>query len=289
VIDLILKVENLRKYFGKKNIIRAVDGASFEIERGDVFALLGLNGAGKTTTIKCILDLCKRDTGEIIYNGRDKIAYVPEGKELYGSYKVKKMIEVAKHITEGFDIDKCLEFISEFGIPLDEKVSSLSNGQATQLYLALVLSQRAELYIFDEPTWGLDPVIRNKILDTIKSIPLNGGTVFYTSHILGEVERVADKIAIMHKGKILEIGFLDDIKGSYCAVSIEKMQSKSRSEELGTYGYLYKSTESEDIYIVKKDYAQERNLDFQPIPFELTFEALVLGQKDQGEESNEVR
>nr|HQI09610.1 ABC transporter ATP-binding protein [Fervidobacterium sp.] len=107
-----------------------------------------------------------------------------------------------------------------------------------------------------------------------------GGTVFYTSHILSEVERVADKVAIMHQGRILEIGYLDDIKESFCAVTIERSASKSSTvPEID--GYLYKSTEGEDIYIVKKAYAEERHLDFQPVPFEVLFEALVLGQKSQ--------
>lgn len=284
VSNLILKVENLHKSYGRKNVIKAVDGVSFEVQEGDIFALLGLNGAGKTTTIRCILGLCKKDSGDITYNGKYKIAYVPEGKDLYGSYKVKKMIEITKSITENFDEDKCIKYIDEFGIPQDERVLSLSNGQKTQLYLSLVLSQKADLYIFDEPTWGLDPVVRNKVLDVIKAIPLDGGTVFYTSHILSEVERVADKIAIMHKGHILEIGYLDDIKENFCAVTIQRhgltecnLQTVQKID-----GYLYKSTESEDIYIVKKEYAQMQHLDFQPVPFEVLFEALVLGQNAQG-------
>jgi len=279
---LILKVENLHKYYGygRKNVIKAVNGVSFEVQEGDIFALLGLNGAGKTTTIRCILGLCKKDSGNITYNGKYKIAYVPEGKDLYGSYKVKKMIEITKSITQEFDENKCLKYINEFKIPQNERVLSLSNGQKTQLYLSLVLSQKADLYIFDEPTWGLDPVVRNRILDMIKAIPLEGGTVFYTSHILSEVERVADKVAIMHQGRILEIGYLDDIKESFCAVTIERSASKSSTvPEID--GYLYKSTEGEDIYIVKKAYAEERHLDFQPVPFEVLFEALVLGQKSQ--------
>lgn len=270
----VLEIKNLKKYYGN---IHAVDGISFEVEKGEIFALLGPNGAGKTTTIKCILGLRKKDEGSIDLQG--SIAYLPEGKELYGSYTVKKMIEVTADVTDEFDKEKCWAYIDKFQIPLDEKVSNLSNGQTTQLYLALVLSQRAELYIFDEPTWGLDPIVRNQVLDMIREIPLLGASVLYTSHILGEVEKVADKVAIMNRGKILEVGYLDDIKERYCAISVP-----SSTKFQGISGYRYKSTESENIYIVNKEYALTNNFECSPVTFETIFEALVINDSNLSKE-----
>ncbi|WP_372589526.1 ABC transporter ATP-binding protein [Fervidobacterium pennivorans subsp. shakshaketiis] len=264
---LVLSIKNLKKYYGN---IHAVDGISFEVLKGEIFALLGPNGAGKTTTIKCILGLRRKDAGEIVLKG--SISFVPDGKELYGSYTVEKMVKVAKELTERFDEKKCFEYVERFQIPLNEKVSSLSSGQTTQLYLSIAFSQDAELYIFDEPTWGLDPIVRNEVLEMIRELPSGDKSVLYTSHILSEVEKVADKIAIMNKGKILDIGYLDEIKEKYCAVSIPR---DSKIE-----GYKYKSTESEDIYIVTREYAISNNLEYTPVPFEVIFEALVMGNNN---------
>ncbi|KAF2961554.1 multidrug ABC transporter ATP-binding protein [Fervidobacterium sp. 2310opik-2] len=273
---LVLEVRGLKKYYKE---IRAVDSISFSIEKSEIFALLGPNGAGKTTTIKCILGLRFKDSGEIIKNG--KIAYLPEGKELYQSYTVKKMVEFTADLTEDFDKSKCYGLIEKFDLPLSEKVSELSNGQTTQLYLALVLSQKADLYILDEPTWGLDPIVRNQILDAIRNIPMDGGSVLYTSHILSEVEKVADKVAIMNKGKIIEIGYLDDIKEKYCAIKVEKGKKVE--------GYKYKSTKSEDIYIVTKDYAKENKFEYELVTFDVLFEAFIVGSNTNGNNRGDIR
>ncbi|MGC9771999.1 ABC transporter ATP-binding protein [Fervidobacterium islandicum] len=276
---LVLSVRNLKKYYGN---IRAVDGVSFDVKRGEIFALLGPNGAGKTTTIKCILGFRRKDEGEIILNGT--VSFVPDGKELYGSYTVERMVKVAKELTDRFDEKKCIEYVERFEIPVDEKVSSLSSGQTTQLYLAIAFSQEADLYIFDEPTWGLDPIVRNQVLEMIREIPLDGKSVFYTSHILSEVEKVADKVAIMSKGKIMDIGYLDDMKEKYCAVSVPK-----DLKDVTVEGYKYKSTESEDIYIVTKDYAISKNLEFSAVPFEAIFEALVLDRNNFNAKTKDIQ
>jgi ABC-2 type transport system ATP-binding protein len=264
---LVLSVKNLKKYYGN---IHAVDGISFEVLKGEIFALLGPNGAGKTTTIKCILGLRRKDAGEIVLRG--SISFVPDGKELYGSYTVEKMVKVAKELTERFDEKKCFEYVERFQIPLNEKVSSLSSGQTTQLYLSIAFSQDAELYIFDEPTWGLDPIVRSQVLEMIRDLPLGDRSVLYTSHILSEVEKVADKVAIMNKGKILDMGYLDEIKEKYCAVTVPM------GSEID--GYKYKSTKNEDVYVVTRDYAILNNLEYTPVPFEVIFEALVMGNNN---------
>ncbi|WP_448374495.1 ABC transporter ATP-binding protein [Fervidobacterium sp.] len=264
---LVLTVKNSKKYYGN---IHAVDGISFEVSKGEIFALLGPNGAGKTTTIKCIPGLRRKDAGEIVLRG--SISFVPDGKELYGSYTVEKMVKVAKELTDRFDEKKCFEYVERFQIPLNEKVSSLSSGQTTQLYLSIAFSQDAELYIFDEPTWGLDPIVRNQVLEMIRELPSGEKSVLYTSHILSEVEKVADKVAIMSKGKILDMGYLDEIKEKYCGVSVP-MGSKID-------GYKYKNTENEVVYVVTREYAISNNLEYTPVSFELIFEALVMGNNN---------
>jgi len=264
---LVLSVKGLMRYYGN---IRAVDGISFDVFKGEIFALLGPNGAGKTTTIKCVLNLRKKDAGDIFLNG--SVSFVPDGKELYGSYTVEKMVRIAKELTDKFDEKKCFEYIERFQIPFDERVSNLSSGQTTQLYLSIAFSQDAELYIFDEPTWGLDPIVRNQVLEMIRELIVDGRSVLYTSHILSEVEKVSDKVAIMSKGKILEQGYLDDIKEKYCAVIVPKNSKVD--------GYKYKSTETEDVYITKREYAISSNLEYSDVSFEVIFEALVMGSNN---------
>lgn len=258
---MVLKVEGLSKSYKDK---KAVDNISFEIEQGCIFALLGPNGAGKTTTIKCILGLRKPDSGKITLNG--SFAYLPETKELYRYLTVEKMVEISSMITENFDKQKAFQILSDFQIPFKEKIANLSHGMLTQTYMALVLSQKTEIYFMDEPTWGLDPIMRNKILEMIRQLSYNSSTVFYTSHILAEVEKIADIVAVMVKGKIVEMDHLDDLKEKYVLCVVPK------GEKLN--GYHYKSTEDEDVYVVKKEFAQGS---IEPATFEVIFEAIVKG------------
>lgn len=260
---MVLKVEGLSKSYRNK---KAVDNISFEIEQGCIFALLGPNGAGKTTTIKCILGLRKPDSGKIILNG--SFAYLPETKELYRYLTVQKMIEISSMITENFDKQRAFDILQDFQIPLKEKIANLSHGMLTQTYMAIVLSQKAEIYFMDEPTWGLDPIMRNKILEMIRQLSYNGSTVFYTSHILAEVEKIADTVAIMVNGKIVEMDHLDDLKEKYVLCVTPKGEKVN--------GFHYKSTGTEDIYVVKKEFAKGS---IEPATFDVIFEAIVKGVK----------
>ncbi|HBT38722.1 MAG: ABC transporter ATP-binding protein [Pseudothermotoga sp.] len=260
---MVLSVKNLVKSYRNK---RAVDGVSFDVEKGQIFALLGPNGAGKTTTIKCILGFRKADSGEITING--SYSYLPEQKELYRYMTVERMVQTNEKISRMFNPKKAFELLEEFQIPLKEKIANLSHGMKTLAYLSLVLAEDVDLYLMDEPTWGLDPLMRNRVLELVRTIPQSGKSVFYTSHILSEVERIADVVAIMVKGRIVEMDNLDNLKEKYVACVVP------RGEKLN--GYLYKSTKEEDVYIVKKS---EANGKIQPADFDMIFEALVKGVK----------
>lgn len=255
---MILKVSNLIKKYGN---LTAVNNISFEVNKGEVFGLLGPNGAGKTSTLKCILGLRKKDSGNIEINGT--IAYLPEKKELYKSYTVEKMIEITESITNNFSKEKAYNLINEFKLDRKTKISNLSHGMLTQLYISLTLAQNADLYILDEPTWGLDPLMRNTILDLIRELTYDGKSILYTSHILSEVEKIADRIAIMSKGKILENDYLDDIKNNYSAITLPKNEK--------TKGYLWKKLENENIWIVK-------SCEGEKVTIDEIFEAIVKGE-----------
>jgi ABC-2 type transport system ATP-binding protein len=256
---MLLKVENLKKYYKSK---KAVDGISFKVDKGEIFALLGPNGAGKTTTLKCIIGLRKKDDGKVELNGN--FTYLPEKKELYKSLTIKKMFEVTQELSKHFNIEKAFDYLKEFNIEKDEKIANLSHGMTTLVYLSIILSEDVDIYFLDEPTWGLDPLMQKRVIESIRRLAFDGKTVFYTSHILSEVEKIADKVAIMSKGHIVEMGYLDEIKEKYVLCSTKEH----------IQGYLYKKTNDENIYLCKKEEAKG---DIQPANFETIFEALVKG------------
>lgn len=211
-------VKNLRKTY--KNGVTAVKGIDFSIEKQQVCALLGPNGAGKTTTLKALLGLIGYE-GEIkvfekdIDSIREKISFVPEEKSLYEYLTPTKLLKICETVSSNFKKANALKSINHFKLPMDKKISSFSNGMKTALYLSVALAQEAELYILDEPTWGLDPIKRDDVLETIREKVIDGKTVFYTSHIIPEVEKIADTVLIMLDGKILFSGALDDIKEKF--------------------------------------------------------------------------
>ena len=261
-ILMILEVKDLKKYYDDK---LAVNKVNIQVEKSEIFALLGPNGAGKTTTIKCILGMRKKDSGEVYLNGT--YSYLPERKELYKNLTVQKMLEITSSISNNFSLEKAYNFVKEFEIPLKEKISKLSYGMLTQLYLSIVLSEDVDIYFLDEPTEGLDPLKRLQLFDIIRNLSMNGKTFFYTSHVLSEVEKIADKVAIMVNGQIALIDYLDNIKEKYVACAVDKTTPLN--------GYLYKQTEKENIYIIEKD---KINCDYEAATFDMIFEAIAKNQ-----------
>jgi len=222
----LLEVKNLRKSY--KNGVLAVDGIDLQIHAGSIYALVGPNGAGKTTTIKCILRLISCDSGEIDFKGKtiteddivQRISYVPEEKNLYEEFTVENMVNLSGRIISKFDLQRAFELVKSFKLPLAEKISSLSHGMKTQLYLSIAFAQNADIYILDEPTWGLDPIAQKTVLQMMCDLVGNGKGVFYTSHVLREVEKIADTVAIMHRGKILYSGTLTEAKEKFKTVVV---------------------------------------------------------------------
>ena len=259
---MILEVKDLKKYYNDK---LAVDSVNIRVEKSDIFALLGPNGAGKTTTIKCILGMRKKDSGEIYLNGT--YSYLPEKKELYKNLTVQKMLEITPSISNNFSLEKAYKFLKKFEIPLKEKISKLSYGMLTQLYLTIVLSEDVDIYFLDEPTEGLDPLKRLQLFDIIRNLSMKGKTFFYTSHVLSEVEKIADKVAIMVNGQIALMDYLDNIKEKYVACAVDKTTTLN--------GYLYKQTEKENVYIIEKD---KINCNYETATFDMIFEAIAKNQ-----------
>jgi len=213
-----LKVENLYKNYGN---IRAVDGISFEVKRGEVFGLLGPNGAGKSTTISIISTLIPPTKGEIIFEGesifknpkniRQKLGVVPQDIALYptlsgyenlrfwGNLYGLKGQELKQRINETADIIGLHE-------RLKDKVEKYSGGMKRRLNIGAALLHMPDLLIMDEPTVGIDPQSRSHILDTVLKLNDRGITIIYTTHYMEEAENLCSRICIMDEGKIIASG-----------------------------------------------------------------------------------
>jgi ABC-2 type transport system ATP-binding protein len=213
-----LKVENLYKNYGN---IRAVDGISFEVKRGEVFGLLGPNGAGKSTTISIISTLVPPTRGEIIFEGesilknpkniRQKLGVVPQDIALYptlsgyenlrfwGNLYGLKGQELKQRINETADIIGLHE-------RLKDKVEKYSGGMKRRLNIGAALLHMPDLLIMDEPTVGIDPQSRSHILDTVLKLNDRGITIIYTTHYMEEAENLCSRICIMDEGKIIASG-----------------------------------------------------------------------------------
>ncbi|MGC8612383.1 MAG: ABC transporter ATP-binding protein [Athalassotoga sp.] len=212
-----VEIYKLTKVYDNK--VKALDEISFVIPSGSIFAILGPNGAGKTTTLKSILGLIKPTSGKVttlgiepFSDGVKDASFVPEEKEMYQWITVSKMVDIFSSFAPNFSIDKFKKFADKFELTMDRKIGELSQGNRTKLYISLAFSQNVSLYVLDEPTWGLDPIMRKHVLDTIREMAIDGKTVIYSSHILSEVEEVCDGMVILKSGKIVYTGTVDDLK-----------------------------------------------------------------------------
>jgi ABC-2 type transport system ATP-binding protein len=221
--DLAIHTQGLAKYFGKT---RAVDGLDLKVPRGSVYGFLGRNGAGKTTTVKTLLGLLRPSAGsaEVLgYDiGRDLIAilertgFVPENKTLFSGLTPAQLVHFNQGYFPKWSNELVKRYAELFEIPMQTPFAKLSLGNKTKVCHLLALCQGADLLILDEPSIGLDPVITDLLLRVLVEDHVSEGkTVFLSSHQLTEVERIADWVGIIEKGKILLETRLEDIRQNY--------------------------------------------------------------------------
>jgi ABC-2 type transport system ATP-binding protein len=225
VTNIIVETKGLRKVFEGHP---AVDGLDLSVEAGSIFGFLGRNGAGKTTTIRLLLGFLKAGGGEARLFGeavsgpvggadmRRRIGFVSESKHLYPYMTVRQIIRFTRPFFPGWRDDLERRYLEIFDLPPNRKISALSKGMRAGLMLLLAISHRAELLILDEPTEGLDPAITEILLRELVALPASEGTtIFFSAHQLAEVEQIADHVAIIHRGRTVVSGALDDLKVQY--------------------------------------------------------------------------
>ncbi len=216
-MEAAIRVKNLKKHFGAT---KAVDGISFEVQKGEIFGFLGPNGAGKTTTIRAMMDFIRPTTGEIEILGKDsqeesvylkeKIGFLANNAKFYDYWTVRKHLDYQ----QGFrGKSKILgDLLKRFGLNPRIKFKNLSSGNRQKLSIILALMNEPELLILDEPTVALDPLLQNSFHQYIKDFAKAGGTVFMSSHNLSEVERVCDRVGIIRDGKMVAIERISEMK-----------------------------------------------------------------------------
>jgi ABC-2 type transport system ATP-binding protein len=205
---------------------------TFRVPAGSVVGLVGENGAGKTTLIKHILGLLKAQQGSVRIFGRDpigdpvgvlsRIGYLSEEPDMPGWMRVRELMRYIAAFYPTWDGDYAEQLRSEFGLDPAAKVKHLSKGQRARTGLLCALAYRPELLVLDEPSSGLDPIVRRDILGAIiRTIADEGRTVLFSSHLLSEVERVSDQVAMIKSGRILFCDSLDRIKQSHARLTLQ--------------------------------------------------------------------
>jgi ABC-2 type transport system ATP-binding protein len=223
VTDPIVRISDLSRRFGDKH---ALERVSLSFERGAVYGLVGANGAGKTTLIRHILGLLKAQSGSVRVFGLDPVAdppavlsrigYLSEENDLPGWMRLDELIRYSRALYPNWDDSYVEELRTAFALDRSAKVKTLSKGQKARAGLLVALGHRPELLVLDEPSSGLDPIVRRDILGAVlRTIADEGRTVLFSSHLLDEVEAVADHVTMIAGGKVIVSAPLDEIRQSH--------------------------------------------------------------------------
>lgn len=237
-VRIMLKIENVSKTYGDKKV-KAVDNIRFEVKPGEIFGFVGPNGAGKTTTIKMIVTLLKPDAGKIMINGVDnsediiaakkQLSFVPDNPELFEKIKG---IEYLNFMGDVYDVpthervERAERYLKIFELDqaVGDPISSYSHGMKQKLALIGGLLHDPNLFVLDEPMVGLDPKASFELKKIMREHCDRGKSVFFSTHVLDVAEKLCDRIAIINKGKIIEIGTMAEIR--------EKTGSKESLENI---------------------------------------------------------
>ena len=227
----IISVTGVTRRFGAQT---ALDAVTLSLLRGGVYGLVGANGAGKTTLIKHILGLLRAECGSVRVFGRDPVAdpvgvlsrigYLSEDHDLPEWMSVDELMRYSRAFYPAWDQRYAEELRRSFGLEPSARIKNLSKGQKARAGLLVALAHRPELLLLDEPSSGLDPVVRRDILEAImRTIADEGRTVLFSSHLLDEVERVADHVTMINHGRIVISAPLDTIKHAHHGASLDEI------------------------------------------------------------------
>ena len=218
----VIEMRGVRKAFGRQAVLRGVD---LSVPAGQTFAFLGRNGQGKTTAIRTLLGLVRPDAGTVRVLGLDpavdplairrRVGYVAEDPALFGWMRVGQLLSFVAPFYPTWDPARAKRLVDRYELPLATRVRHLSKGQGVRAALVLALAHRPELVILDDPTLGLDPIMRKAFLrDLVAHLQGERASVFFSSHLLYEVEPVADSVVILDRGTVLRQAATDDLRAA---------------------------------------------------------------------------
>ena len=212
-----IRTSGLTKHFGA---VRAVEDLDLDVRPGEVFGFLGPNGAGKTTTIRLLLDFLRPTRGDTTVLGgrgadpeiRRRIGYLPADLRVDPRYRGEDLISFLGTLRGGTDASFLRSLLDRFQVDPKRPVGELSTGNRRKLGIVQAFMHRPELVVLDEPTSGLDPILQHEFLELVREEVARGATVFLSSHVLPEVERVADRVAILRRGRLVTVAGVEELR-----------------------------------------------------------------------------
>ena len=235
--DPVVAVTNLSRSFGSK---KALNDVTLAVSRGCVFGLVGENGAGKSTLIKHLLGLWRAEAGRVEVFGLDpvsepaavlgRVGYLSEQPDLPNWMRVSELLRFTQAFYPRWDTAYAEQLVQQFGLDVDARIKTLSKGQRARLGLIAAEAHRPDLLILDEPSSGLDPIVRRDILEAIiRTVADEGRTVIFSSHLLEEVERVSDHLAMLHHGALRFCASLASIREQHRRISLLFAQPQAQA------------------------------------------------------------
>ncbi len=217
-----IQVQGLTKSYGK---VRALRGIDLQVQRGEIFGFLGPNGAGKTTTIRCMLDVIRPDGGKALLLGMDpqvepvavqaRTGYLPGEMQYYNNLTSERQLRFFNDMRGGrANWDYVRQLADRLSLDLKQPIKNLSKGNKQKLGVIQALMHQPELLLLDEPTSGLDPLMQQEVLRLLREANSSGTTIFFSSHIMSEVENLAARVAIIRSGEIVEVTNTDNLTHS---------------------------------------------------------------------------
>jgi ABC-2 type transport system ATP-binding protein len=291
----VIDIKAVVKSFGGN---RVLDGETLAVMPGQTFAFLGRNGAGKTTTIRMLMGLLSPDQGEVRVLGLDprkqgmevrrRVGYVAENQAMFGWMRVSQLMSFIAPFYPTWDNAWARQLSDRLELPANTRVRNLSTGQGVRLSLALALAHKPELVILDDPTLGLDPIMRKEFLrDLVTYLQGENVTVFFSSHLLYEIEPVADAVAILDRGKIVRQAATEDLRATVrrLVLPIEAADAIAKLP-----GVLDIRESGRQIAVISDDAdaasaALSRagvHVEDMPLNLDEIFEAYVIGRKEPG-------
>lgn len=260
-----------------------LNNISFTLPCGCIMGLVGENGAGKSTTIKLILDMLKKDSGEIRLLGKDctlctkeDIGVVLDEAGLPECMNTKEINKIFRNVYMGWDENAYFGFLEKFELPQNKKIKNFSKGMKMKLAIAAALSHNAKLLILDEATSGLDPVVRDEILDVFYDFTRNEShSILFSSHIVSDLEKLCDYIAFMHKGELLLCEEKDELLYNYCVVQCSENELADIDKNAVTG---IRRTDYGATAVIKKSAVKEK-MNAVPINLEDLFVYMVRGSR----------